>query len=179
MAIIKADISLLKTSYSTGMTNLGEAARAQDFWMTITGSTDAYDYKDMSWLIQSMTIPSIKREVVETVGQMGVRSIQQGRFINEIEMAITFKDVVTGFALQSLKYWTRKKEYLTVTLELVSESVSKPANQYTKWEISHCWLELDGVELSVEDAVPLKLSGTLHGSYFPPADRGSSVMVST
>jgi hypothetical protein len=161
---VVANIDLLRTSFDNAVA-LGESARAQDFSMKVV------EYSDLTWLIQALTIPSIKREVVETVGPFGVRWIQQGRFINEIEMAITFKDVVNGIALQALQNWSENKRYLTVAIALKSESEGEATDKdIAYWEISDCWLELDGADLSVEDAVPLKLSGTLHGSYFPNED---------
>ncbi len=168
MAKPKADLGLLKTSFASGLQAIGEAARAQDFLMTvygIDGTTTTTITDPLTYLIQAATTPAIKREVVETVGPFGVRSIQQGRFMNEIEMAITFKEVVIGIAYTALKAWIKDKNYLTVSIELKSES--NPSTAYTYWDIVDCWIELDGADLSVEDAVPLKLSGTLHGSYFP------------
>jgi hypothetical protein len=153
------NISLLQTSYSTSIQKIGEVARAQDFLLTFPGDETSV----IQYLVQSATTPAIKREVVETVGPFGVRSIQQGRFINEIEMAITFKETVTGAGLVFLQAWTRDKKYQEVKISLVSESTDKAPS----WTITECWIELDGADLSVEDAVPLKLSGTLHGSFFP------------
>ncbi len=161
-----AALALLRTSYDTGLLDKGEAARAQDFWMTIVSDDTSIDASGLTYLVQAATTPAIKREVVETVGQMGVRSIQQGRFINEIEMAITFREVVKGAAYKILKAWTKGKKYFEVTLELRSEATATSTTN-RKWVITDCWIELDGADLSVEDAVPLKLSGTLHGSYFP------------
>lgn len=153
---VEPSMNLLRTSYSN-MGVLGEAARAQDFTLTFESNAS------ITFLVQAATVPSIKREVVETVGPFGVRSIQQGRFMNEIEMAITFKENVTGYAFKFLMDWTTNKKYLLVTVKMVSESKEDGLS----WDITDCWIELDGVDLSVEDAVPMKLSGTLHGSFFP------------
>jgi hypothetical protein len=161
------NISLLQTSYSTSIQKIGEVARAQDFLLTFPGD----DTSVIQYLVQSATTPAIKREVVETVGPFGVRSIQQGRFINEIEMAITFKETVTGAGFVFLQTWARDKLYQIVTVSMISESTgdsaTAPTSKAPSWTITECWIELDGADLSVEDAVPLKLSGTLHGSFFP------------
>ncbi len=158
---VGANISLLRDSYLNTIA-LGDVARAQDFEMTVDGGSG------FRWLVQAATTPALKREVVETVGQMGVRSIQQGRFMNEIEMAITFKEVVSGKAYTFLQNWSEQKLYKTVVIALKSEQAGTSKKESsTYWEITECWIELDGADLSVEDAAPLKLSGTLHGSYFP------------
>jgi hypothetical protein len=158
---VTASMSLLSESYSK-MLSYGESARAQDFVMTVVGDANLH------WLIQAATTPALKREVVEVVGPFGVRSIQQGRFINEIEMAITFKEVVSGLAYTALHAWSETKAYKTVTIALKSETQGVAADGADGfWKIEDCWIELDGADLSVEDAVPLKLSGTLHGSYLP------------
>jgi len=153
------NVNLLRETYKK-MTALGEVVKGQDFRMQVEG------YSDLEFLIQASTTPPLKREVVETVGPLGVKSIQQGRFMNEVEMQITFKEVLSGIAFGALKEWTREKQYRLVTLTLVSESDNTAIDEHT-WEIDDCWIELDGADLSVEDAVPLKPSGTLHGSYFP------------
>ena len=156
---VQANVSLLQQTYKK-MASLGEAIKGQDFRLQIEG------YSDLEYLIQSTTTPPLKREVVETVGQLGVKSIQQGRFINEMEMQITFKEVVSGVAFTALKDWVKNKKYLEALLTLVSESNSSALDAHS-WTIEDCWIELDGGDLSVEDAVPMKPSGTLHGSYFP------------
>ena len=166
-----ANIGLLQTSYNTSIQTIGEVARAQDFLLTFasgTGTSDSTQNVIIQYLVQSATIPAIKREVVETVGPFGVRSIQQGRFMNEIEMAITFKETVTGAGYAFLQTWTRDKLYKEVTVSMVSESRSS-STECPSWTVTECWIELDRADLSVEDAVPLKLSGTLHGSFFPAA----------
>jgi hypothetical protein len=160
---VGSNITLLQETYRRAA-SLGEAARAQDFYMNVSGTGNEL----LVYLVQAATTPALKREVVETVGPYGVRSIQQGRFMNEIEMAITFKEVVSMIAFKALEKWCQNKDYLDVTLTLGSESSGLVVSAQ-KWLITDCWIELDGAELSVEDAVPLKLSGTLHGSYFPPS----------
>jgi len=156
---VQANINLLRETYKK-MSALGEVIKGQDFRMQIEG------YPDLEFLIQSTTTPPLKREIVEVVGQYGVKSIQQGRFMNEVEMQITFKEVVSGAAYRALKDWAKNKKYLDVTLVLVSESNTTALDEHT-WLIEDSWIELDGGDLSVEDAVPMKPSGTLHGSYFP------------
>ena len=156
---VQADVNLLRETYKK-MTSLGEVIKGQDFKMSVEG------YSDLEFVIQSSTTPPTKREVVETYGPFGVKSIQQGRFMNEVEMQITFKETISGVVYAALTDWAKNKKYLDVTLELISESLSTPIDPHT-WLIEDCWIELDGADLSVEDAVPLKPSGTLHGSYFP------------
>jgi len=156
---VQANISLLRDTYKK-MAALGEVIKGQDFALEIEG------YPDLKYLVQAATTPALKREVVETVGPHGVKCNQQGRFVNEIDMQVTFKEVTSAAAYQALTSWVKNKEYREVTLTLVSESVTSASTDHT-WVLEDCWIELDGGDLSVEDAVPLKPSGTLHGNYFP------------
>ncbi len=156
---VQANVSLLRETYKK-MAALGEAVKGQDFRMEVEG------YPDLEFLIQSSQTPPMKRELVETVGPFGVKCNQQGRFMNEIEMPITFKEVMSAAAYRALKTWVRDKKYLEVMLTLISESNLTASDDHT-WLLEDCWIELDGGDLSVEDAVVLKPSGTLHGNYFP------------
>jgi len=156
---VQANISLFRDTYRK-MTALGEAIKGQDYKMQIEG------YPDLQYLVQTTTTPPLKREVVDTVGPYGVKSVQQGRFINELEMQISFKEVISGAAYQALRDWVKNKKYLEVILSLVSESNQSPVDAHN-WVLDDCWIELDGADLSVEDAVVVKPAGTLHGNYFP------------
>lgn len=156
---VSANVSLLRDTYKK-MAALGEAVKGQDFRLSVEG------YPDLEVLVQSAQTPPTKRELVETTGPFGVKCNQQGRFMNEVEMQITFKEVLSAAAYKALTNWVKNKQYLEVNLQLVSESSSVPADDHN-WTLEDCWIELDGGDLSVEDAVPLKPSGTLHGNYFP------------
>ncbi|WP_028325817.1 hypothetical protein [Desulfatirhabdium butyrativorans] len=156
---VQGNVSLLKETYKK-MVSMGESAIGQDFIMTVDG------YPDLQYLIQSFGIPALKRESIETYGPHGVKFVQQGKYEGAVEIPITFKEAVAGNAYQALKSWVKNKQYLDVTLTLVSESNSV-GNDAHEWEIEDAWIELDNADLSVEDAVPIKPSGTLHGIYYP------------
>ncbi len=157
---VQGNTSLFKQTYKK-MLSLGEAALGADFTMTVEG------YPDLQYLIQAFGIPAMKREPVEIFGPHGVKFVQQGKYEGSVEIPVTFKEAVAGNAFQAIKSWIKNKQYLEVTLTLTSES-NPIGNDAHNWIIEDAWLELDNVDLSVEDgAVPLKPSGTLHGTYYP------------
>jgi len=162
---VQANVQLFKGTYKSMLTD-GEAAIAHDFVMRIDG------YPDLTYLVQTANIPTIKREPIEIYGPLGTKFMQQGKIENAVEMPLTFKEVITGKAYAALTQWVRDKEYHTITLELTHESLGYA--QGKTWLIEDAWMELDNVDLSVEDSTPVKPSGTLHGHYFLDIADGSA-----
>ncbi len=134
---------------------IGEKATSDDFEMRVQ------EFPDMRFLVQAAQMPPIKREMVEIVGPHGIQVQQQGKLINAGEIPITFIETVHGDVLQMLKRWVRQKMYLTVILSLTSEG-SPFGTPNTSVTLEGCWLESEGIELSVDDNTPLKPTGTLH-----------------
>jgi len=152
---VNANVPLLKSSYKN-LVAMGEGAKADDFRMTFD------EYPDLEYLVQITQLPAMKREVIESRGPHGVQFVQQGVFMNAQEVPITFKEVVSGKALQFLIDWVKNKRYVTATLALISESQDE-SNEYNTVTMEDCWIEMDGVDLSVDDGATLvKPAGTLH-----------------
>lgn len=149
-----ANVPLIKTALNK-FVSLGEKAKADDFRMTVEG------YSDLEFLVQTASLPPIKREMVELFGPHGVQVQQQGKIINAHEVPITFVETVEGDLLKTLRGWVKEKKYLRVTLELLSEA-SPTAGSYKKVTFENTWIESDAIEFSVEDNAPLKPNCTLH-----------------
>ena len=155
---VQANIPLVKSSYRR-FVSMGEGAKGDDFRMTIAG------YSDLEFLVQITQMPEMKREMVEGFGPHGVQFKQQGKFLNAVDVPITFKEVVSGKALEALRDWVKNKYYLEVMLGLISESQEQsPVSATVRME--DCWIEIDGIDLSVEDGTTLvKPAGTLHTNW--------------
>jgi ferredoxin-fold anticodon binding domain-containing protein len=115
--------------------------------------------------VQSTQLPALKREMIESKGPHGVMFNQQGNFMNAQDITIAFKEVISGKALEALRSWVTNKEYLQITLALVSES--QPESVYANSVVlEDAWIEIDAVDLSVDDTTVLvKPSGTIHGNW--------------
>ncbi len=112
-------------------------------------------------LVQATQIPPLIREPVEGWGPHHVKFIQPGPYQHWADIPITFVEVISGIVYTVLKQWLLEKELKTVTLQLKGEY--SPAGRI--WTCEKCWLELEGVDLSVEEATWVKPSGTLHTNW--------------
>lgn len=160
---VQQNIPMVKNSYKN-LVSMGEGAKADDFRMTIEG------YDDLEYLVQATQLPAIKREMIESKGPHGVMFNQQGNFMNAQDITITFKEVISGRALEAIRDWVREKKYLQVTLALISESLpeSEGSNSVV---LEDAWIEIDAVDLSVDDTtVIVKPTGTIHGNWVTWAD---------
>ncbi|MFZ4440395.1 MAG: hypothetical protein ACOYOS_18385 [Syntrophales bacterium] len=163
IANVSQSVPLVKNSYKS-LLSMGEGAKGDDFRMTIEG------YSDIEYLVQATQLPAIKREMIESKGPHGVMFNQAGNFMNAQDVTITFKEVITGKALEVIRDWVKEKKYLTVTIALISESApeSVTANSVV---LEDAWLEIDAVDLSVDDTTSLvKPAGTIHGNWVTWAD---------
>lgn len=148
----------VKQSYKN-MLALGEGANGADFRMTFEG------YDDLEFLVQSTQLAAMAREMIESKGPHGVSFNQQGNFKNAVDVTFTVKEVVTGKAREALVSMVRNKEYVTITLAMISES-QPTSNQFTTVVYEDSWIELDGTDLSVDDgAVLVKPTGTIHANW--------------
>lgn len=161
-------IPLVKQSY-LNLLSFGEGATSDDFKMTIEGWTDIHI------LIQATQLPPIAREPIEGFGPHGVQFTQMGRYKNIAEVPITFKEVLTGVIYQMVRDWVLNKDYLTVTLALISES-AHTSNVFNTIVMYDTFLELEGVDLSVEDATLVKPAGTLHANWLDYLDPTGTVL---
>lgn len=168
---VQGNVNIVKTSYKKFLA-LGEGVSADEFIMTIEG------YNDLRFLIQSTQLPALVRENIESYGPHGVQFNQQGRFKNAQDIPITFKEVIKGTTYQAIREWVKEKKYLKVTLALTGESFpeSTAANTVVLEDV---WIELEGVDLSVEDGATLvKPSGTLHANWITWLDDEEAQSVS-
>lgn len=157
----KGNTDVFRQSYNK-LVAKGEGLLGTDFKMTIEG------YTDMSVLIQATQIPPMNREMVETYGPLGVRFLQAGNYNNAAEVPITFKEVIKGDIYKMVRDWIVNKKYLKVTLETSPESLPEGVAPL-KFIMHDCWLNLDGVDLSVEDrAAIVKPAGTLIANFIDP-----------
>jgi len=151
---VVGNIPLAKEAY-TRLLGYGEGATADDFEMTIA------EFPDLSFLVQTTQLPAMAREPIETYGPHGVQFVQAGRYKNAVEVPISIKEVIEGIAYEAIRSWVKEKKYLEVELALVSESGGSGVNVV----LEDCWLELEGVDLSVEDSTLVKPTGTLHANW--------------
>ncbi len=155
---VKGDIPLVKKSYFK-LLALGEGVAGDEFTLAIEG------YPDLTYLCQTTQLPALARENIETFGPHGIQFNQQGKYKNAQEIPISFKEVITGVAYKVLREWVREKKYLKVVLGLTGESMPTSSASNTV-VLEDCWIEIDGVDLSVEDGGTLiKPSGTLHANW--------------
>jgi hypothetical protein len=108
--------------------------------------------------------------MIESKGPHGVMFNQQGNFMNAQDITITFKEVISGKALEAIRDWVKNKLYLQVNLAIVSESQPE-SNTANSVVLEDAWIEIDAVDLSVDDTTTLvKPSGTIHGNWVSWAD---------
>lgn len=168
---VKANIPIVKQTYKK-LVALGEKANGAEYKMEIEG------YPDLTFLVSSVSLPAIQREMMETFGPYGIKIQQQGKFINSQDIPITFDEVITGKALKALRDWVKNKKYLRVTLGLVSES-QDTSDPNTSVECEDCWLECEAIELGNENsATVVKPSGTLHANWVSWLDDDANPSVS-
>jgi len=168
---VQANIPIIKQSYKK-IVAYGEKVLGSEYKMEVEG------YPDLTWLIASVSMPAMQREMVETVGPHGIKFNQMGKYINAQDVPITFDEVITGKALEALRDWVKNKKYLKVTLGLVSESLTT-SNAATSVSMEDCWLECDAIELGNENsATVVKPTGTLHCNWITWLDDDESTTVS-
>ena len=158
----QGNIQKIRTGYRKVLA-LGEGVASEEFRMTFEG------YSDISYLVQSTQLPALAREPIESFGPNGVQFVQQGRYKNAQEVPISFKEVITGKIYEFLRAQLRGKKYYTVKLALVGESFPT-SNNNTSLVFEDCWIELEGVDLSVEDATLVRPSGTIHANWISYCD---------
>ena len=150
----RGNISLLKKAYNEHVA-MGEAAVASNFELIIKG------HENLKTLVQAAQIPAFGREEIEVYAPLGVQFYQQGSYNNAGEMTITFKEVITGQVLQAIRDSVAKKEYLTLELRMVDESLPNGVAPL-KFKLEHCFIKLDAVDLSTDDRTTVvKPSGTV------------------
>jgi len=168
---VQQNVPLVKNSYKK-LLSMGEGAKGDDFRMTVEG------YSDLEFLVQTTQMPAVKRELIESKGPHGVMFNQAGNFMNAQDITITFKEVITGKALECIRDWVKEKKYLLVTLALISESL--PESVYANSVVlEDAWLEIDAIDLSVDDTTTLvKPSGTIHGNWVTWSDEDADAQLS-
>jgi len=155
---VQANIPIIKRSYKK-LVALGEKATGSEYVMEVEG------YPDLTFLVSSVSLPGMQREVVETFGPHGVKVQQQGKYMNSQDVPITFDEVITGRSLAALRDWMTNKRYLRVTLGLVSESLTE-SDPNTTVVMEDCWIEIDATELGNENSTTVvKPTGTLHANW--------------
>lgn len=156
------NINLFRAQYNK-LVAKGEGLIGTDFKMSIEG------YEDMSEvLIQATQIPAMMREMIESYGPNGVKFLQAGNYGNSAEVPITFKEVIKGEVYKNIRDWIVNKRYLKVRLMMIPESAPTGTKPLT-FVMHDCWLNLDGVDLSVEDrAAIVKPAGTLYANFVDP-----------
>lgn len=166
----QGNIRKIRTGYRK-LTALGEGAVADEFRMEIEGNSE------LTYLVQTTQLAALAREPIESYGPNGVQFVQQGRFKNAQEVPISFKEVISGKAYEFLREKLKNKEYISIKLALVGESypTSTPANSVL---MEDCWIELEGVDLSVEDATLIRPSGTIHANWVSWLDDDQNVTLS-
>ncbi len=155
---VQGNIPLVKSAYKKWLSH-GEKVTGNEYRMVIEG------YPDLTYMVSTVNLPALQREMVEAFGTHGVKFMQQGRFVNAQDISITFDEVITGKMYEAIRDWVKNKKYLKVTLGLVSENqpTSSPASTVV---CDDCWLELEAVELGNENGATLvKPSGTLHANW--------------
>lgn len=155
---VMGNISKIRHGYRK-LLALGEGVVSDEFIMTIEGNTD------IRYLVQSTQLPALVRETVESYGPFGVQFNQTGRYKNAQDVPISFKEVITGKAYEFLRELVREKKYVEIRLALSGESfpTSVPSNSIV---MEDCWIELEGVDLSVEDGTALvRPAGTIHANW--------------
>lgn len=155
---VQANIPIIRRSYKK-LVALGEKVTGSEYVMEVEG------YPDLKYLVSSVSLPAIQREVVETFGPHGVMVRQQGKYMNAQDIPITFDEVISGRTLAALRDWVENKRYLRVTLGLVSESMTE-SDPNTTVVMEDCWIECEAVELGNENSTTVvKPTGTLHANW--------------
>ena len=158
----QGNTGLFQESYNTHVAK-GEGLIGTDFILEIEG------YEDNSTLVQAFQLPPMMREMIESYGPMGVRFLQQGNYNNAAEIPITFKEVIKGDIYQMVRDWVVEKKYLKCKLKATPESQNGEGSAPHSFVMHDCWLNIEGVDLSVEDRAALvKPAGTLHANYIEP-----------
>lgn len=156
------NVALFQESYDTHVAK-GEGLIGTDFILEIEG------YEDNATLIQAFQMPEVHREQIESFGPMGVIFHQAGNYKNAMEIPITFKEVIKGDIYQMIRDWCVEKKYLKCKLKATPESLNGTGSAPHDWILHDCWMNIDGVDLSVEDRASLvKPSGTLFANYVEP-----------
>ena len=164
---VTGNVPWVKGSYRK-LLGLGEGVASDEFFMTFEGNSN------IRYLVQSTQIPPLTRETIESYGPQGVQFNQQGRFKNAQDIPITFKEVITGIAYQFLRDLVTNKKYITVDLQLAGESFVN-GNEANSVRFEDCWIELEGVDLSVEDGATLvRPAGTIHANWIQWCDGGAT-----
>lgn len=154
---VHGNVPKLKQNYKK-LLGLGEGATSDEFIMTFEGNND------IRYLVQSTQLPALQREVIESRGPFGVMFNQQGVYKNAQDVSITFKETIKGHAYDFLRDLVMNKKYITIKLALAGESF--PSGNNSGIVLEDCWIELEGVDLSVEDSGTLvRPAGTIHANW--------------
>ncbi|MBE6441322.1 MAG: hypothetical protein E7022_03185 [Desulfovibrio desulfuricans] len=163
---VHGNVPVIKKGYKK-LLGLGEGVASDEFIMTFEGNSD------MRFLVQSTQLPALLRENIESYGPQGVQFNQQGRFKNAQDVPITFKETIKGHTYQFIRDLVANKRYITIKLTTAGESFLD-GNSHTALRLEDCWIELEGVDLSVEDGATLvRPSGTIHANWCSWADDDS------
>lgn len=155
---VQGNVPILKKSYKKFL-SLGEKVTGDEFMMKIEG------YDNLSYLIQTTQLPAVQRENIESYGPLGVKFLQQGRYVNAQDVSFTFVEAITGDAYKAIREIVKNKKYVNITIGIVGESKST-SNENLTVKMEDCWIELEGADLSVEDGGTLfKPSGTIHANW--------------
>ncbi|MGE9999762.1 hypothetical protein [Desulfovibrio sp. SGI.133] len=155
---VTGNVPKIKQGYKK-LLGLGEGVSADEFIMRFEGNDD------IRWLVQATQLPALARENIESYGPIGVQFNQQGRFKNAQDISITIKETVKGHAYKFLRELVKNKRYITIYLSLAGESFPH-GNSSNTVKLEDCWIELEGVDLSVEDGATLvRPSGTIHANW--------------
>lgn len=166
---VHGNVPAIKRNYKR-LLGLGEGVAADEFIMEFEGDSD------IRFLVQSTQLPALAREVIESYGPFGVQFNQQGRYKNAQDIPITIKETVKGHAYRFLRDLVANKRYITIKLTAAGESYLD-GNSHTAVRLEDCWLELEGVDLSVEDGASLvRPSGTIHANWCSWCDSDSGSM---
>lgn len=164
---VHGNVPWVKGSYKK-LLGLGEGIASDEFFMTFEGNAN------VRYLVQSTQLPALVRENIESYGPQGVQFNQQGRFKNAQDVPITFKETIHGYAYEFLRDLVTNKRYITVDLQLAGESF-EGGNAPNSIRMEDCWIELEGVDLSVEDGATLvRPAGTIHANWIQWCDGGST-----
>ena len=169
---VQGNVPWVKSGYRK-LLGLGEGVVSDEFIMTFEGNSN------VRYLVQTTQVPELKRENIETYGPQGVQFRQQGRFHNAVDMPISFKETIHGYAYEWLRDLVANKKYITVNLQLAGESFTG-GNTSGTLRLEDCWIEIDGVDLSVEDGTSLvRPTGTLHANWVSWCDDDANTVINT
>ncbi len=163
---LRGNVSLIRKSYKDTV-GMGPGVSGADFRMKIA------EYPKLEFLVQTTQIPELKREVIEAKGPLGVEFIQYGRPLNSGQIAISFKEVISGACYAAIRDAVLNQKYLSITLSLIPEENAQPVKANTV-DLKDCLIELEATDLSVEDgAYIVKPSGTIRYSWLSWYDEDS------